>query len=48
MLGTGSPEPEPKGRHDEADGLNENFLLGHFIPVEPATRERILDDEVLR
>ena len=44
--GHGSQEPEPKGRHDEADGLNENFLLGHFIPVGPATRERILDDEV--
>src|SRR6476620_10579644 len=44
--GHGGQEPEPKGRHDEADGLNENFLLGRFIPVGPATRERILDDEV--
>jgi len=44
--GHGGQEPEPKGRHDEADGLNENFLLGRFVPVGPATRERILDDEV--
>ena len=44
--GHGGQEPEPKGRHDEADGLNENFLLGRFIPVGPGTRERILDDEV--
>ena len=29
--GHGGQEPEPKGRHDEADGLNENFLLGRFV-----------------
>jgi hypothetical protein len=44
--GHGGQEPEPPGRHDEADGLNENFLLGHFAPSGPGTRERILDDEV--
>jgi hypothetical protein len=44
--GHGSQEPEPKGRHDEADGLNENFLLGKFLPFGPGTKERILDDEV--
>src|SRR5262249_24950387 len=44
--GHGGQEPESKGRHDEADGLNENFLLVRFVPVGPATRERILDDEV--
>ena len=44
--GHGSQEPEPAGRHDEADGLNENFLLGKFLPFGPGTKERILDDEV--
>jgi hypothetical protein len=44
--GHGGQEPEPPGRHDEADGLNENFLLGHFAASGPGTRERILDDEV--
>jgi len=44
--GHGSQEPEPKGRHDEADGLNENFLLGKFLPLGPGTKERILDDEM--
>jgi hypothetical protein len=44
--GHGSQEPEPKGRHDEADGLNENFLLGKFLPFGPGTKERILDDEM--
>lgn len=44
--GHGSQEPEPEGRHDEADGLNENFLLGKFLPFGPGTKERILDDEV--
>jgi hypothetical protein len=44
--GHGSQEPEPPGRHDEADGLNENFLLGKFLPFGPGTKERILDDEV--
>ena len=44
--GHGGQEPEPPGRHDEADGLNENFLLGHFASSGPGTRERILDDEV--
>ena len=44
--GHGGQEHEPPGRHDEADGLNENFLLGHFEATGPGTRERILDDEV--
>ena len=44
--GHGGQEPEPAGRHDEADGLNENFLLGRFLPFGPGTRERILDDEM--
>jgi hypothetical protein len=44
--GHGSQEPEPPGRHDEADGLNENFLLGDFETSGPGTRERILDDEI--
>jgi hypothetical protein len=44
--GHGSQEPEPAGRHDEADGRNENFLLGAFLPFGPGTKERILDDEV--
>jgi hypothetical protein len=44
--GHGSQEPEPPGRHDEADGLNENFLLGGYEPSGPKTRERIVDDEM--
>src|SRR6478672_1449310 len=28
--GHGGQEPEPPGRHDEADGMNETFLLGGF------------------
>jgi Caspase domain len=44
--GHGGQEPEPPGRHDEADGLNETFLLGHFEPTGPGTRERIIDDKV--
>lgn len=44
--GHGSQEPEPAGRHDEADGLNENFLLGAYASKGPATRERIVDDEI--
>ena len=34
--GHGSQEPEPPGRNGEADGLNENFLLGGFAPTAPA------------
>lgn len=44
--GHGSQEPEPTGRHDETDGLNENFLLGEYQSRGPATRERIVDDEI--
>jgi hypothetical protein len=44
--GHGSQEPEPQGRHDEADGLNENFLLGAYQSKGPGTRERIVDDEI--
>ena len=44
--GHGSQEPEPPGRHDEADGRNENFLLGGYQTSGPKTRERIVDDEM--
>src|SRR5262245_49794394 len=44
--GHGGQEPEPQGRHDESDGMNENFLLGGFAPTGPGTKERVLDDEV--
>lgn len=44
--GHGSQEKEPQGRHDEADGLNENFLLGGYAESGAATKERILDDEI--
>lgn len=44
--GHGAQEPEPTGRHDEADGLNENFLLGAYQSRGAATRERIVDDEL--
>lgn len=44
--GHGSQEPEPPGRHDEADGMNENFLLAAYQPQGPGTLERIVDDEV--
>jgi hypothetical protein len=44
--GHGGQEPEPPGRHDEADGMNENFLLGGFAAEGPGTKQRILDDEV--
>ncbi|MBC8013235.1 MAG: caspase family protein [Methyloceanibacter sp.] len=44
--GHGSQEPEPPGRHGEADGRNENFLLGAYQPSGPGTRERIVDDEI--
>lgn len=44
--GHGAQEPEPPGRHDEKDGLNENFLLAGFTPKGPGRMERIVDDEV--
>jgi hypothetical protein len=44
--GHGGQEPEPPGRHDEADGMNETFLLGGFAAEGPGTKQRILDDEV--
>jgi len=44
--GHGSQEPEPPGRRGEADGRNENFLLGAYQPSGPGTRERIVDDEI--
>ena len=44
--GHGSQEPEPPGRNGEADGLNENFLLGGFAPTAPDNLERIVDDEM--
>ena len=44
--GHGSQEPEPPGRNGEADGLNENFILGGYAPEGPASLERIVDDEV--
>jgi uncharacterized caspase-like protein len=46
--GHGSQEPEPPGRHDEADGKNENFLLGRYRPTGPGTKERIVDDEMFQ
>ncbi|MGE0212609.1 MAG: caspase family protein [Parvibaculaceae bacterium] len=44
--GHGSQEPEPPGRGGEADGKNENFLLGGFAPNAPDNAERIVDDEM--
>jgi hypothetical protein len=44
--GHGSQEPEPPDRHGEKDRKNENFVLGDFETSGPATRERIVDDEV--
>lgn len=44
--GHGSQEPEPPGRNEEEDGLNENFLLGGFSPKAPHNAERIIDDEM--
>lgn len=44
--GHGSQEPEPAGRRGEADGLNENFILGGYQSIGEAARERIVDDEI--
>jgi len=44
--GHGAQEPEPPGRNGEADGKNENFLLGGFGPNAPDNAERIVDDEM--
>ena len=44
--GHGGQEPEPAGRGGEADGLNENFLLGGYTADGPGSLERIVDDEV--
>lgn len=44
--GHGGQEPEPPGRGQEADGLNENFLLAGFQPRGPGSLERIVDDEI--
>jgi hypothetical protein len=44
--GHGGQEPEPPGRHGEADGLNETFILGGYSSIGPAAGERIIDDEV--
>jgi hypothetical protein len=44
--GHGSQEDEPPGRHEEADGKNENFILGSFLPTGAASKERIVDDEM--
>ncbi len=46
FAGHGSQEPEPPGRNGEADGKNENFLLGGYSPSGPAAAERIVDDEM--
>ncbi|MEC9368487.1 MAG: caspase family protein [Pseudomonadota bacterium] len=46
FAGHGSQEPEPPGRHDEADGKNENFLLAGYATQGKGTRERIIDDEI--
>lgn len=42
--GHGGQEPAPPDRHDKTH--IESFLLGHFEPSGPGTRERIVDDEV--
>jgi hypothetical protein len=42
--GHGGQEAAPPDRHDK-DTI-ESFLLGHFEPNGPGTRERIVDDEV--
>src|SRR5690606_26734413 len=39
-------EPEAPGRKGEADGKNENFLLGGFSPNAPDNLERVVDDEM--
>jgi hypothetical protein len=44
MRGHGGQEPAPPDRHDKIH--IESFLLGHFEPNGPGTRERIVDDEV--
>lgn len=44
--GHGGQEPEPPGRRDEPDGMNENFMLGGYEPDGAGTKERIVDDEV--
>lgn len=44
--GHGSQEKEPEGRREEADGMNENFLLAGFNPTGPGRAERIVDDEM--
>ncbi len=44
--GHGSQEPEPPGRHGEADGRNETFILGGYAASGPGSRERIVDDEI--
>lgn len=46
FAGHGSQEPEPPGRGGEADGKNENFLLGGYQPTGPGVGERIVDDEM--
>jgi Caspase domain len=42
--GHGGQEPAPPSRHDKT--TIESFLLGHFEPSGPGTRERIVDDEM--
>lgn len=44
--GHGGQEPEPPGRGQEEDGLNENFLLAGFQPQGQGSLERIVDDEI--
>ncbi len=44
--GHGSQEPEPPGRNQETDGMNENFILGGFSPHGKKAAERIVDDEM--
>ncbi len=44
--GHGSQEPEPSGRNQESDGMNENFILGGFSPHGKQASERIVDDEM--
>jgi hypothetical protein len=42
--GHGGQEPAPPSRHNKT--TIESFLLGHFEPSGPGTRERIVDDEM--
>ncbi len=44
--GHGTQEPEPADRKAEVDGKNEVFLLSGYATKGPASKERIVDDEI--